>query len=261
MEIRGQSIQVCAYEAGSSDSPDLLVLHGWGSSSALMGSLTSRLSNDFHVVAFDFPGSGASPEPPVALSVEDQVQIVLQVAASFAMTSFGIVGHSNGGRVALELSSRSESGVEPTFLALVSPSGIRRKRTASFYLKSWTARVMKAPFMILPSAPREFCLDWLRHSLVWKLLGSSDYQALDGVMRETFVLTVNHYLDDVLPSVSCPVLLIRGTDDDAITAEQIQKMAGLLPDAGVFEIDGAGHYAHIDQPGVVLNAIRELAAE
>jgi len=217
------------------------------------------LQIDHHVIAFDFPGCGKSPVPPVALSVEDQVQIVIQVAKAFELSTFGIVGHSNGGRVGLELAPRKESGIDISFLALISPSGIRRKRSASFYVKSWTARILKAPFLVLPAGAKDFCLDWLRHSLVWKMLGSSDYRALEGVMRETFVLTVNHYLDEVLPLVNCPVLLFRGTNDDAVSSEQIKKMADLLPDAGIYEIEGAGHFAHIDDPSVILDGIAELA--
>ena len=118
--------------------------------------------------------------------------------------------------------------------------------------------VGKLGFSIDDKQLRRAGLDWLRHSLVWRLLGSSDYRSLQGPMRETFVRTVNHYVEDLLPAVSCPVLLVRGDGDDAISDEQLATMKAGLPDAGLFTIPGAGHFAQMERVDVVAEAIRTL---
>lgn len=240
------------------------MLHGWGSSSSSMGPLISRLSSRFHVIAFDFPGHGLSAPPPHAWGMDEQVELVLRVAAKTGLTDFGIVGHSNGGRVALELASHSPSDQGLAFLALIAPSGIRRKRGISYFIRLWTAKILKAPFLILPEKPRELGLDWVRHSLVWRLLGSSDYRQLSGVMRETFVRTVNHYFDggpndSGLNNVTCDVVLFWGSDDTAITRNQMDTMLDLLPNAGLYVVKDAGHQAQLDQPDVIAAGIAGIA--
>ncbi|MDA0683762.1 MAG: alpha/beta hydrolase [Bacteroidetes bacterium] len=252
----GEPVVVRLSVSGPEDGAPLLVMHGWGSSTLLMRPMIDRLSDTFRVAAFDFPGHGESPVPKKGYGMAGHLDIVHGVLAHLGWSSYAIAGHSNGGRVALAHAAKSSDDIQ--FLALIAPSGIRRHRSLSYYIRSWSARILKAPFVLLPGPLQALGLDWLRHSLVWKLLGSSDYRSLHGVMRETFVQTVNHYVDNVLPDVKASVLLLRGERDEAITNEQIERMNYLLPNAGAYEVPGAGHYAHIDRPDVVATAIRSL---
>ncbi len=145
-------------------------------------------------------------------------------------------------------------------LVLIGPSGTRRKRTASYYLKTGLARALKTPFRLLPPPLSAFGLNWLRHSLLWRALSSADYAAVSGVMRETFVRCVTTYVEEGLPLVTVPTVILRGAGDEAITADQIDTMVRLLPDAGAFEVEGAGHYVQLDAPDVVAAAVREMAS-
>jgi len=51
-------------EAGPSDAPKLLLLHGFPSSSHMFRDLIPRLAGRFHIVAPDLPGFGQSDMPP-----------------------------------------------------------------------------------------------------------------------------------------------------------------------------------------------------
>ena len=99
------------------------------------------------------------------------------------------------------------------------------RRTLKYHVRRTLAQVLKAPFQILPAPLRDFGLDWLRHSLVWKLLGSSDYSGLTGTMRGTFVKTVTHHLDDALHRIEQPVLLFWGDQDTAVGRDQTRGVA------------------------------------
>ncbi len=74
-------------------------------------------------------------------------------------------------------------------------------------------------------------------------------------MRETFVKTVNCYLEDRLPDVLRPVLLFRGENDDSVTQAQVKLMEQEIPDAGLVTVKNAGHFAYLDQPDTVGNAM------
>ena len=244
---------------GSDGDRSVILLHGWGSSSELMAPLATRLENDFRVISVDFPGHGRSPVPHTPWDIPAHALLVEHLLERYGSEHTIIVGHSNGGRVALHMMAQSDAPATVRALVLVAPSGIRRRRTVGFYVRSWTARILKAPFALMPGPVRNFGLDWLRHSLVWKLLSSSDYQTLEGVMRETFVQCVNHYVEDVLSRISVPVVVLRGDADDAISDNQVQRLVAGLDDAGLVTLPGAGHYAHLDAPDAVTAAVHEVS--
>ena len=53
-------------EAGSTENPTILLLHGYPTSSHMFRNLISDLSADYHVLAPDYPGYGRSEQPPMA---------------------------------------------------------------------------------------------------------------------------------------------------------------------------------------------------
>jgi pimeloyl-ACP methyl ester carboxylesterase len=63
VEIAGQSIFY--REAGSPQSPTLLLLHGFPTSSHMFRDLIPALADRFHLVAPDYPGYGNSSMPAV----------------------------------------------------------------------------------------------------------------------------------------------------------------------------------------------------
>ena len=62
MEIDG--LKIFYREAGDRKNPTLLLLHGFPASSFMFRELIDRLSDQFHVVAPDYPGFGYSDAPP-----------------------------------------------------------------------------------------------------------------------------------------------------------------------------------------------------
>ncbi len=243
---------------GPSSAPGIIVLHGWGSSSALMSGLARALAQSFRVANVDLPGHGQAPVPPKALGVPEHAEQVAELIRKRFTGPAAIVGHSNGGRIGLFMASESTMKPLVSALILIAPSGVRPKRRSSYYIKKYTAQLLKAPFSLLPGRLREFGLDWLRHSLVWKALGSSDYRRLEGVMRETFVMTVTYHLEERLPSVAVPTLIFWGDRDRDISRHQIDVLESKIPDAGVIMLPGAGHYAHLDEPQTVILAARHF---
>lgn len=259
VEVGSEVADVIVYDNGPRSEFAIFVLHGWGSSSELMKPLSDQLAAKFRAISIDMPGHGASPPPPSGWGVPEHVELLEAVARQLGITKCAIVGHSNGGRIALELASSPNSYLKPEFLVLNSPSGIKRKRSAGYYARSFTARFLKFPFSYLPSPIREAGLDWLRHSLVWSWLGSSDFRSLHGVMKDTFVQTVNHYVTARLSAITCPVLVFWGTNDDAISRQQMDELVRHVPDAALFELNGAGHFGYLDQPDTVVSAVESLA--
>lgn len=245
---------------GPSDGAPLLLLHGWGSSIEDMRPLGKALSDTYRVHALDLPGHGASPPPPEAWGVPEHAELLHQYIEENIGPSATLVGHSNGGRIALFMASSDGHSSLIDRLVLISPSGVEPERSWSYHLRSAVAQTLKAPIKILPSPLRAPAEDWLRHTVVWRTLGSSDYNAQTGVMRETFVKTVNRHLNGALQRISVPTLLFWGTRDEAVSRRQMRVIESAIDNAGLVELEGAGHFGHLDEPRRVVSGIRHFLA-
>jgi pimeloyl-ACP methyl ester carboxylesterase len=238
-------------KSGPEVSKEILLLHGWGSSAELMRPLAGMLDNRFLVVNVDLPGHGHTPPPSTPYGVPDYAREVATLIKTEMNPPVTIVGHSNGGRIALFMASNDEYRDLISSLILISPSGMTPSISAKTRVKRLVAVGLKAPFTILPGTLRESGLEWLRGTALWRSLGSSDYRALSGVMRETFVRTVTMHLDDDVQRISVPTLVFWGTDDHDVKRDQIDRLVNRISDAGLVALEGAGHYGYLDNPSTV----------
>lgn len=243
--------RIHAEVTGPEDAPPLLVLHGWGSSAWMMRPVAAALDDRFRVHTLDLPGHGRTAVPPAPWGVPEYAALVAAYVRANGLDRqgpFPAIGHSNGGRILLTMAADDATAPFFSHLVLVSPSGIQRTPTPEVRLKRAVARTLRAPFDLLPAGPtKDACLDWLRHTLVWKALGSSDYNALPPTMRETFVRTVGHFVEDRLGRICVPVLVFWGDRDTDIVREQMDRLVAGLPDAGLVVMEGAGHYGYLDR--------------
>ena len=64
--VKINGVEIFYREAGPKDAPVLLLLHGYPTSSHMYRNLIADLSDQFHLIAFDYPGYGRSEQPPIA---------------------------------------------------------------------------------------------------------------------------------------------------------------------------------------------------
>ncbi len=219
--------------------PPVLVLHGWGANIEAVYPIVTGLSSVATVYALDLPGFGETELPPTPWGVEDYQAFVAAFMDSLAIERAAIVGHSNGGRIAIRMASTEPQRVSR--LVLVDSAGIRPKRTLRWYRRVGMAKVGKYAARFL-GAPGER----LRSLLVGRA-ASADYAAA-GPLRPTLVKLVNADLRSFMPGIAVPTLLVWGSQDADTPLSAAREMERLIPDAGLVVLDGAGHYSYLDQP-------------
>ncbi len=233
---------------GVQDKKPLIILHGWGSSKQVMMPLAKQLSDIRDCYVFDLPGFGNSSIPHESWSVDDYADLIQEFIANQEFDSVDLLVHSFGGRIALKLCARPNAKQHINKVLITGGAGMKPKRGWKYYLRKYTAKLLKAPFLILPPSLRGKALGWLRNTSLWKALGSSDYSKLEGTMRETFVKTVTEYLEPYLPKIPHEVLLLWGENDEAAPLYQAKRMEEGIEHAELVVIDHAGHYAFLDRP-------------
>jgi pimeloyl-ACP methyl ester carboxylesterase len=223
----------------SGSGPAVLVLHGWGASIEAVHPIVSGLSPHATVYALDLPGFGQSDLPPEPWGVQDYQELVAAFMDALAIDRPLVIGHSNGGRIAIRMAATEPARVSR--LVLVDSAGIRPKRTLRWYRRVGMAKVGKYAARFL-GAPGER----LRAMLVGRV-ASADYAAA-GPLQPTLVKLVNTDLRSFMPSISAPTLLVWGSQDADTPPSDAHEMERLIPDAGLVVLDGAGHYSYLDQP-------------
>lgn len=218
--------------------PAVLVLHGWGGSIEAVYPIVTGLAPVASVYALDLPGFGESELPPQPWGVEDYQTFLAAFMDALQIERPTIVGHSNGGRIAIRMAATERS--RAARLVLVDSAGIRPRRTVRYYRRVGVAKLGKYAARHL-GAPGER----LRARIVGRV-ASTDYAAA-GEMRPTLVRLVNSDLREHLSRISVPVLLVWGAEDADTPLADARLMEKLIPDAGLVVLDGAGHYSYLDQ--------------
>ncbi|MDR9416536.1 MAG: alpha/beta hydrolase [Gracilimonas sp.] len=226
----------------------LIILHGWGSSKRVMMPIAQNLAHLRTSYVLDLPGFGDSPEPDRAWSIDDYADAVQAFIQSLGEEKVDVLVHSFGGRITLKLCARAFGKSHIAKVLITGGAGMKPKRSLKYYFRKYTAKILKAPFLILPEKLKEKALSWLRSTAIWRTLGSSDYSKLSGVMRETFVKSVSEHLESCLPKIPHETLLIWGRNDDATPVYQGQRIEQGIENAALVIIEEAGHYAFLDKP-------------
>ena len=226
----------------------VLLLHGWGSNSAMMDDLAGDLVAKYRVIAVDFPGFGGSSEPETAWTVADYAKFTRDFLNKIdAKEVSTVIGHSFGGRVIIKLISKKL--LNPKKVVFIDSAGIKPRKNLKQKFRFIVAKVGKVILKPLPKKAQ----DGLRRKI-----SSSDYINSSGVMRETFLVTIREDLQRELPTIQQPTLLIWGEDDTETPISDAKIFAATIPYSKLHILKNAGHYAFIDQPFETKKLIREF---
>lgn len=262
--IRTGGVEMAVTELGPSDGVPVIVLHGFTGSAQAMDPLTERLEARLHarIICPDLVGHGRSevPDDLDLYRVEAMAGQVAGLAGALDCETFHLVGYSMGGRVALALGCTASPRLRS--LTLIGASaGIAEPEQRRRRIQIDSARAERAV------ADFEAFVDqWMAGPLFagQAALGEAHLQAArdqrlasnpQGLARSLMAggTGAMEPLHERLGSCGTPTRLLVGAHDAKFCAIADRLAAG-LPLAGVARIDGAGHAAHIEQPGATADA-------
>lgn len=231
----------------------LVLLHGWGRDHQALLSLAHLLCQQRDIYLIDLPGFGKSPLPPIEQEVPSYVDIAnwtLKRLQQEGVTSFDLLGHSFGGKVAIALAKQHP---EIKNLILMASSGIKAKRPflkkIKFLLLKYSAKILKRIDYFLGS-----CLftDWFRPKF-----GSKDYLAA-GPMRAILVRSVQEDITSELFQLKTSTLLLWGERDTETPLEMAVRMQKIIPKAQLISLPFAGHLLAEESPSLCAHFIEKF---
>ena len=113
VEIDG--LEIFYREAGPKDAPTILLLHGFPTSSHMFRNLISELSQDFHLVAPDYPGYGFSSMPTVdefEYSFDNLANVVDKFTNKIGLKKYSLYLQDYGAPVGFRLFVKNPKNIE-----------------------------------------------------------------------------------------------------------------------------------------------------
>jgi pimeloyl-ACP methyl ester carboxylesterase len=228
----------------------VLLLHGWGDSSAGVAKLQEDLSAGYQVLALDLPGFGGTQAPAAAWDLDDYSRFVAGALEKLELKQpYAVIGHSNGG--ALAVRAVSLGVLNPRKLVLLAASGVRTNSQAKRLFLKIVAKTGNAATLWMPERYRR----GLRKSL-YGAAGSDMLVAPH--LQDTFKKTVRQDVQGDAASIDTPTLLIYAAEDKAIPLADGRQYRDLIRGSRLEVIPEAGHFLHTDQPEKVAALIREF---
>lgn len=251
--------------------PDLLLLHGTGASSHSWAGVFPLLTQWFRVIAPDLPGHGFSDMPASGgLSLPGMARAIKDLLGELDAKPALVVGHSAGAALAIRM----------CLDGFIAPSGLVSINGALMPFGGLAAQLFPpmARFLALnPLIPRFFAwraedkgavtrliegtgsrIDARGIELYRRLFSTQSHVAATlGMMANWDVGT----LRGDLAKLRCPLLLIVGESDKAVSPEEARTTRRLVPDATLASLRGAGHLCHEEKPHQVYDIIRSFAID
>lgn len=224
-----EGINVHYERYGNRNGKTLLFLHGWGQNIEMMKPIANPFESDFDIVILDLPGHGESSEPTSILHIPEFVECIRSLVEYLKIENLTLIGHSFGGKLALLYASKYE--VDKLIL-FGSPF---KKEIQKLSIKTKALKkIKKIPGM---KAFEEFAK---------KHIGSTDYKNASPIMREILVEHVNLDITEEVKKITCPTLIVWGTNDEAVDISRAYELESLMKDAGLVVYEGCSHYAYLE---------------
>jgi esterase len=223
------------------------------------------------VLTYDQRGHGKSWQPLTGYAAEDYADDLYLITQELGWDKFILVGHSMGGRNAMEFAHKFPEKVEKLIIEDIGPES---DSSAPDYYR-WLLGIVPTPFASKLEG-KEFFLNqfkslvkgrtsnpdtlgqYLYSNIIDKPDGSADWR----FSKEAIVATVlqgrakDRWKE--FRALPMPILVIRGENSDELSLDVYRQMLLANPRVQGVQVHDAGHWVHFDQPEEFLRAIRKF---
>lgn len=228
----------------------VVLLHGWGDQATGFTNLRQELTKHFNTIVPDLPGFGGTDAPKTKWGIDEYVTFIAALLKKLKVIDvYAIIGHSNGGAIAIRGVARKKLRCEK--LILLASAGIRGEYKGRLKALQYITKSGKAL-----TAPLSANMKRRLRQKVYQSIGSD--MLIAEHMQETFkaVVTDDVRADAVL--ITVPTLLIYGEADTQTPLRYGELFHELIQRSTLEILPGAGHALQLDRPRDVYKAIEEF---
>ena len=263
--VRVNGVTLHYLDWGPADAPPVVLLHGITGHARVWDHLAERLVPGRRVLALDQRGHGDSDAAPdddyrVGTMADD----LAAFAGSLGLDRFALLGHSMGGRIAIQYAAAHAGRLERLIVVDIGPdialAGLQRvremmsKSPERIESEEWAVEYIRRGN---PLQDVDLLRQRVHHGLKRLPDGELTWKYAKG-LRDMMRAGARDAVDlwEPLGLIPCPTLVVRGAESDILSPEVAKKMTERLPDGRLVEIPGAGHTVPADRPGDFVRHVR-----
>jgi len=230
----------------------IIFAHGLFVDHTIFEAQVESLTNDYACYSFDLPGHGKSTFNPEGWTLEHMAEDFRQFILDNGIDKPTLVGLSQGGMVFLRLAAKYPELIGR--LVLVGSSHLAEYPDR---IPFWKERIDKfrngdkneIDAMIAGIQQAIVGNDFIKNHPALRekelqVMRNNNYQAM---IPATEAAVINRTdIGDKLEKITCPTLIVVGTEDHATPIEIAEEMKSRILNASLVIIPGAGHHAPIE---------------
>lgn len=240
----------------------LVLLHGTPFSSFVWRGVARSLAPHYQVYVWDMPGYGRSEKSAGQdVSLAAQGAVFAELLEHWGLSRPSVVAHDFGGAVALR--AHLLHGASYERLALVDPVALAPWGSEFFRLVGENVGVFTR---LPPAMHRALVREYVRsasaaglpEAVVDQLVLPWSDEAGQAAFYRQIAQADQRYTDEVeelYGTLRLPVAVCWGEEDTWIPVRQGHRLAGMIPDAQLRVIPGAGHLVQEDAPAELAAAL------
>ena len=239
------------------DGETVVILHGFMGSCENWRAVRTALAGRYRVACADLPNHGRSPHV-ARFDLRSMGDDVIETLDDLGVKRFAVMGHSLGGKVAMQMASDHAERLRGLIVVDISPRAIQPVHL--FVLRACqqldlagAARRADLDAALAKSVPSPATRDFLLKNVM---------RGADGrfVWRVPLASLIDNYrtVSDAPPLVApcfSPTLFIAGELSPFRLMKDESLILGWFPAAQFVTIHSAGHLVHADQPAAFLDAV------
>jgi esterase len=248
-------------EDSDTDRQTVLILHGLFGSKRNWQSIARQLSEDFQIFTLDLRNHGESGHHD-DMTYQSMADDVFQFISERSLKDVSVVGHSMGGKVAMQMALQHPAIIKRLVIIDIAPvqyqhgfedlidslnalplEQISSRQDADEHLKA----------SVQPKSLRQFLLQNLKHSadgFRWRINLDAIHANIEALMDFPVDRHDRQYQN--------PVLFLKGENSDYIKHEYERRIFKIFSRALFITVADTGHWLHAENPDFVVGEIRKF---
>ena len=243
---------------GNEGAPVMLLLHGLRGHCHSWDDVAARFCGGYRVLALDQRGRGETDWAPRGnYSTDAFVTDIEEFCNTLGIEKMTLIGHSMGGRNSMAFAGRNAAMLEKLVIVDIGPD-IQPEGSARI-----TRELVEVPqefdsfdaqFEYMNQQNRFASEPVLRRRLKYASKELPDgkigwrYDPEIRAQRRDGTGAPPPDLWTPLASITCPTLIVRGTETDTLSLDVAERMVEALPDGKLAHVDNAAHMVFEDNP-------------
>jgi pimeloyl-ACP methyl ester carboxylesterase len=223
----------------------IIILHGWTKILDKWSPFIDELKNK-NISADLLKIPGLTEKLSKAWGISDYVEWLKKIVDK-EKNKVIMVGHSNGGRIALSFANQYPEKIEK--LILIDSAGI--------YHDELPRRIKLIVFKTIAKIGKKITSSKRMEDLLYKLAREGDYTKSDPIVKQTMINLLNSDKNLNISQISVPTLIIWGADDKITPLSNGIQLNKLIKNSKLEIVREAKHSPMYTHPQIVGDMIRK----